>query len=204
VVVAFTVAAKPSLKHGIIIGICTVGALGLVTTGAAMAIGGQRSITKHPTTADDNAVQCTRDAAATEAVPAYAEIDHRASQNVGAKSSPSARVVLENGKLQAYVVGYQGPQTTITLARSNPSNILFTNKDAEKARLTAYAGKSTATVNGTAITTVRRSCTTLVHDNGEQMFTVTFPKSSAATAPDDPYTLTVPGLTDQKITVVVP
>jgi hypothetical protein len=59
-------------------------------------------------------------------------------------------------------------------------------------------------VNDTEVKVDRLTCTTLIRKDGEAMLTVNFPKSSAAAAPDAPYTLTVPGLEGQQITVVVP
>ncbi|MCU1504144.1 MAG: hypothetical protein JWM12_3498 [Ilumatobacteraceae bacterium] len=201
---AFTFAARPTLKKGVIVAVCTVAALGVVSTGAVMAISGQRTITKHPTTADEDHSQCLRDAQQVASNPEYEEIEHRASQHVSAKSNPAAKVILENGQLHAEVVGAQGPQVTLTIARSNPTNILFINRDSGEFRLTAYAGTDVQTVNDTQVKIERLSCTTLIHKDGEQMFTVAFPKSSAAATPDDPYRLFVPGLDGQQITVYVP
>ncbi|MEO5723465.1 MAG: hypothetical protein ABIQ39_13050 [Ilumatobacteraceae bacterium] len=203
-VFAFTFASRPSLRKGVIVGVCTIGALGLVSTGAVMAIGGQREIPKHPTVADDAYAQCTRDAATTEANPEYAEIEHRASQHVAAKSDPMAQVELRNGQLEVYIVGIAAPQKTLTVARGNIVNILFVNRDPGKVRLTAYAGTDVQTVNDTVIKRPRRTCTTLIGTDNEQMLNVVFPKASEATTADDPYTLTVPGLAGQQIKVVVP
>jgi hypothetical protein len=203
-VFAFTFASRPTLKKGVIIGVCTVGALGLVSTGAVMAISGQRTIVKHPTTADDDSAQCLRDQAQVEGNPEYEEIEKRSSQHVAAKSNPAATVTLQDGKLQASIVGGGAPQQTLTITRSSPTNILFINKDDGRYRLTAYAGEDITTVNGTQIKTARRSCTTLIRKDGEEMFHVVFPKTSFAITDGVPYSLTVPGLQGQQITVVVP
>lgn len=203
VVVAFTVAARPTLKRGVIVGVCTIGALGLVSTGVVMAVGGQRTINKHPTTADDDAAACLRDHQEVQSNPEFKEIEHRAAQRVAAKSSPTARVVLENGKLTVKIDGAPA-STTLTVARSNQVNLLFTNRDAEPSRLTGFAGTAVATVNDTEVKTQRLACTTLVDKNGEQMLTLNFPKSSEAAPADDPYRLMVPGAPDATVRVVVP
>jgi hypothetical protein len=203
VVFAFTFASRPTLKKSVIVGMCTIGALGVVSTGAVMAISGQREIPKHPTTADDDGAQCLRDDAQVEADPEYVEIEHRSSQHVAAKSNPAAKVVLQGGKLLAYTVG-GGGQPTFTVGRSSPTNILFINRDDGKFRLTAFAGTDVETIGTTVIKSDRLSCTTLIRKDGEQMLTVVFPKSSAAVTDDKQYTLSVPGLDGQQITVQVP
>ena len=197
-------ALQPTAKRGVIIGICAIGALGLVSAGAATAVSGQREIDRHPVVTDDDGAQCLRTAEDVEGNHEYEEIEKHASQTVSAKSNPMARVVLQDGQLRAYVVGYDEPTDTITLARSNPSNILFQNGDAEKSRLTAFSGSETTEVNGVEVEVDRLNCTTLLRQDGEAMLTVTFPKSSAAAAEDAPYTLTVPGVEGQQIKVVVP
>jgi len=203
VIFAFTFASRPTIKKGVIVAVCTIGALGVVSTGAVMAISGQRTIDKHPTTADDASAQCLRDEEQVESDPLYEEIEHRSSQHVAAKSNPAAKVILEGGKLTAYTVG-GGGQQTVSFARSNPTNILFINRDDGKFRLTAFAGTAVETVNETTIKTDRLSCTTLIRKDGEQMLTVVFPKSSAAVTDGKEYTLSVPGLDGQAITVDVP
>ncbi len=196
-------ALRPTLKRGVVIAICAIGALGVVGTGVAMAVGGQRVIDRHPTTADDEGAQCLRDYDTVEASEEFKEIEHHASQRVGDKSSPAAQVVLENGQLRAYIVGLPEPQQSIQVARSSPVNILFTNRDAGPSRLTAFAGSEVTEVNGTEVRTDRLECTTLIHQDGQTMFTVNFPKPSAAAEAGKPYSLTVPGLDGQKIEVVV-
>ena len=202
-VFAFTFAMRPTLKKGAVIGVCAIGALGLISTGAAMAIGGQRTIHDYPTTADDDSAACLRSYAEVQANPEYQEIEHRASQHVAAKSNPTARIVLENGKLTVLITGAP-PGDELTVARGNTVNLLFTNDDAEPARLTVYAGTDVQTVNDIEVKTPRLACTTLVDKGREQMLTVHFPKSSEAATAGDPYRLMVPGDAAAVATVVVP
>lgn len=197
-------ALQPTIKRSVVVGICAIAALGVVGTGAAMAISGQRQIDRHPVVDDDDAAQCRRTAEDVKGNHEYEEIEHHSSQNVSAKSNPMAKVVLENGELRAYIVGASEPSDQLTVARSNPANILFQNHDEGEFRLTAFAGTDVTEVNGTELKVDRLSCTTLIRKDGEAMLTVNFPKSSAAAAAYAPYSLTVPGLEGQQITVVVP
>lgn len=201
----FLFAYRRGVKKGVIIGICAVGAIGLVTAGVAAAVDGQREIHEYPTTAADAERVCGLDEQAIEDShdPELEEIDHRASQNVAAKSSVSAYVILEDGKLRLEIPGYPGGgPKVLTAPRSNPTNILFKNKDEGKHRLTAFGGTFTEDANGTTIKRERLTCTTLVRDDGEQLLTVSFPKSSAGA--DEPYQLYVPGVPGAEIPVVVP
>jgi len=196
-------ALQPTLKRGIVVGICLIGAVGVVSTGAAMAISGQRPIDRHPIVDDDDGAQCRRSAGEVEGSHELEEIEHRSSQSVSNKAAPTARIILEDGKLRAYVVGDPVATDTLTVARSNPSNFLFTNKDDGLYRLTAFAGTEVEEVNGTEVRVDRLTCTTLLDQDGEAMLTVTFPKISKSADPDAPFSLSVPGI-DQQITVIVP
>jgi hypothetical protein len=197
-------ALQPTIKRGVIVGVCAIAAIGVVGAGAAMAISGQREIDRHPIVNDDDGAQCRRTAEVIAGNHEYEEIEKHSSQSVSAKSNPMAKVVLEDGQLRAYVVGAGVPIDTLTIARSNPSNILFQNHDEGEFRLTAFAGTEVTEVNGTEVKVDRLSCTTLIRQDGEAMLTVNFPKTSASTTADEPFTLTVPGLEGQQITVVVP
>jgi hypothetical protein len=54
----FLIALRPTIRGGVIAGVCAIAALGLVATGALMAIDGQRTIAEHPTTQTDNNAIC--------------------------------------------------------------------------------------------------------------------------------------------------
>ena len=177
-------AYSPSLKQGVAIGICAIAGLGLVSTGAVMAIGGQREITTHETIANDPAICSSND---------ETEADHNASQSVAAKSNVSARVTLHDGALSASAVGRGSSLDTITLQRANPSNIIFINLDAEPVRLTAQIGRDTPVF----------TCTSLVEAGGSQFLTLRIPQSTPF-GTETPYTLGVPGLESSTIKIVVP
>jgi hypothetical protein len=108
--------------------------------------------------------------------------------------------------LSAHQIGIDQPLTTITLSRSNPSNVIFVNDDAARVRLVAHQGTfdTTTQVNGKFTTVSPVVCTTLVRKDGRQLLTLKYPKSSRALKAGDAYTLEVPGLKSSLITVVVP
>ena len=186
-------AVKPKLSKGFVGGVCAVALLALVGTGVATALSGQRHIHEHATVSNDPGV-CSS--------AGETEIDHKSSQSVAAKSNTTATVYLENGQLSAQVLGISQRQQTITIPRSNISNIVFRNLDAEPARLTASLGTFVKDVNGTQVTEKPVTCTALVEQDGRQFLTLRFAKSSAAS--QTPYTLTVPGVEGSSIEIVVP
>jgi len=185
-------AYSPGVKKGVAIGLCTIAALGLVSTGAVMAIDGQRDIEAHEVIANDPSVCTSND---------ETEADEDASQTVAAKANLAAIVTLENGQLTAHEVGVSGAVTTITLQRGNQSNILFMNKDDEDVRLVAHLGAFTTVANGTTTVQKPLTCTTLVEQDGEQLMSLRIAQSSVASS--EPYTLAVPGI-DSAITIEVP
>jgi len=197
-------ASRPGLKRGLVVGVCAIGALGLVSAGAVAAIDGEREIERHPTTGDEEAAACTASEEDAEGDHELEEVDEKGSQSVSATSGVLAEVFLRDGELTAELTGFAEPQRVLTVPRSTPSNILFTSEDDGKHRLTAYLGTVIEDANGTEIHIPQRVCTTLVEEDGQAILTVNFPKSSAATDEGDPYTLTVPGLDDQVIEVIVP
>lgn len=131
------------------------------------------------------------------------EADHDANRAMSAKSNIAATVVLKDGRLSASQVGIPGENSTITLARSNPSLVLFRNLDEGEARMVLHYGKVIEDLGG-GITNEKdlEACTSLVDMGGEQMVVVAIPKPSFASA--EPYTITVPGLEGQVIEVQVP
>lgn len=195
----FLLASKPSLKKGLITGVCTIGALGLVSTGAVMAVDGQRTIEAHPTTQSDNGAAC---ALAEEGQGTQAEIDAKASQAVASKASIGITVVLEGGKLTAHELGVTVTQNPVTVSRGNVNNVIFKNHDAEKRRLTVNMGEFDEDVNGTPVTKRPTVCTTLVRKDGSQFLSFVLPKPSIASA--QPYTFTVPGVDGAEIEIKVP
>lgn len=192
----FLFASRASLKKSVLVGVCTIAGLGLVSTGAVMAIDGERPIKKYSIIENDPAVCSSND---------ETKVDRKASQSLGAKSNVSATVAFKDGQLYAQVVGIDQPQRTITLQRGNPSHIVFRNLSDQTVRLTANLGAFEKDVNGTAVTEKPVTCTTLVEPDGSQFLTLRFSQSSPPYGPSsEPYTLTVPGVEGTSIEVVVP
>jgi hypothetical protein len=189
----FLFASRASLKKSLVVGVCTIAALGLVSTGAVMAIDGERSIHVHEIIETEPGVCASND---------EAEVDHKASQSVGAKSNVAATVIYKDGQLYAQVIGLEELQRTVTLPQGNPSNIMFRNLGDETVRLTANLGAFEQDVNGTPVTEKPVTCTTLVEPGGRQFLTLLFPRSSAWT--QEPYTFEVPGVEGATIEILVP
>ncbi|HQV57316.1 MAG TPA: hypothetical protein PKV27_04830, partial [Ilumatobacteraceae bacterium] len=190
----YLIASKPNLKRGLITGIGAIVGLGLISTGAVMAIDGQRKIEHHPTPSAEPAV-CSEEGK-------DAHVDKRAPQDVSIKSSLAAHVVLKDGKLAAYSQGLRGARPDLTFARGAFSNVLFKNEDSAARRFTVNMGQFVDSTSGTDVVTKPVSCTTLVEPGGQYFLSLKFEKPSFASAA--PYTITVPGIEDQAITVYVP
>jgi hypothetical protein len=196
----FLFASRPSLKKGVVTGICAIAALGLVSTGAVMAIGGQRTIEAHPTTTTDNGAACSL---AEEATGTDKEIDEKGSQAVASKAAIGITVTLENGKLTAHELALPGDQNAVTVSRGNVVNVIFKNKDPEKRRLTVNEGEFTEDVNGNQVKTQPKVCTTLVRGkDGSQFLSFILPKPSIASS--KPYSFVVPGVPGAEIEIKVP
>lgn len=197
----FVFASKPSLKKSLVAGVCAIGLLGLVSTGAVMAVDGQREIEERPTTESDNAAAC---ALAEEGPGEQAEIDELGSQAVASKASIGITVIFEGGKLSAYEQAVAGPRNPVTVSRGNVVNVIFKNRDTERRRLTVNMGEFVEDINGTTVKTRPKVCTTLVRQkDGSQFLSFVLPKPSVA-SPDSPYSFTVPGVDGAEIKIVVP
>jgi hypothetical protein len=189
----FLFASRPSVKKGVITGVCAIAMLGIVSTGAVMAIDGQRAIEAHPTTVTDNGAVCDL---AEPGPGEQAKIDEKGSQAVASKASIGLTVTLENAKLTAHELGVPGDQDPVFVSRGNVVNVIFKNKDSVPRRLTANLGEFEKDVNGTVVKERPKVCTTLVHPGGSQFLTFRLTKPSIASA--QPYTFTVPGVAGLK------
>jgi hypothetical protein len=189
----FLFASRRNLRRSVALGVCGIAALGLVSTGAAAAIGGERELHEHATVGNTPDV-CTSNE--------ETEVDEKGSQSVAAKNGIAAIIRYDGAQLVADVSGTHEPTNTMTVQRSNPTFLIFENHSDEHVRMTAHLGTFERDVNGTMVKESPITCTQLVEPGGKQQLTLTFSKASVAT-PDDPYRLTVPGF-DQAITIVVP
>ncbi len=96
-----------------------------------------------------------------------------------------------------------GNQNPVTVSRGNIVNVIFKNHDTVKRRLTVNMGEFETDVNGTAVKTRPKTCTTLVRENdGSQFLSFILPKPSIASS--QPYSFTVPGVDGAEIEIKVP
>jgi hypothetical protein len=193
----FLIASRPSLKKGMITGVCAVAALGLVGTGVAMAVSGQRTIEDHPTTSQNSGAACSLVDDGGDA-----ELDDRASQAVASKASIGINLVLQDGILTAHELGVTGDTKVVTVSRGNIVNVIFTNRDSEKRRLTVNMGEFEKDVNGTKVKEQPKACTNLVRTDGSQFLSFVLREPSIASG--KPYTFSVPGVAKAEIEIKVP
>lgn len=192
-------AIKPNLKRSVGAAVCVLGALGIVAGGVAGAVSGER-------------VELVE--AAAEGHFSHAEcgpeeskyFDKLAEGTLSLRSNVSAIVVYQYGELIANVQGINSPQKSITVARSNPTNIVFRNATEGEFRLVAHLGHSVASDKTAAGESQDKShqdttCTQLVAPGAEQSMTFSIAKPSSA---ENAYYLYIAGSEDKKIEMVVP
>jgi hypothetical protein len=181
---------RPNMKRSLVTGICVIGALGLVSSGiAGMGSGLREDLAKAAEEDHYSHRECG---------PEKSEHgDKLPLESVSAKSSVIATIEYVDGKLIGMVQGIEGNQETLTIPRSNPSNLLFRNKTEGEFRLVAHLGERAVTEGVVEKVEV---CTQLIPAGAEQLLTLTIPKPAA----DKPYTLEIAGVEGQSIEVVVP
>ncbi len=173
--------------------ICAVGGLGIVGAGVASALAGSRHMEKH-----ENATYAEGNCGEEEG-----HADEHASQAIAAKSNLTATIILEGGTLRADVHGIGTNESSVTLARSNPAQILFKNLDEEPRRLVADLGFEVQNVGtDTESKLLDIHCTQMTRDEGVQFLSLT-PKRASLSA-ETPYAFTVPGVEGATVEIVVP
>ena len=182
---------RPNLKRGLVTGICVIGAVGIVAAGIAGAGAGVR---EELVLAQEEGHYLHQECGAEKSE----HFDKLPLGGVSATASVDTHIDLVDGKLVAIVQGIVGEQKSITVPRSNPTNIVFRNKSDGEYRLVASLGSKmvTAGVNEDVV-----QCTQLISQGSEQLLILNIPKPAVA---GKPFTLTVPGLAGQSIEVIVP
>jgi hypothetical protein len=189
----FLLASKPALRGKSTAIISVVGVLVLAIAGITSSLNGEREeLVKY---AKEDPYSISHRECGKEAGEHY---DHEPNGSVSLRSAVIATIFVEDGKIRAQEIGLKRDVETITVPRSNATNILFRNLDTEEYRLVATLGE--VKVGTTDVTEKVGTCTQLTGKNEEQVLTVNIPKPSN---PEAPYTLTVPGATGE-IKVVVP
>jgi hypothetical protein len=200
-VAGFVVALRPQIPNSVLSGVAAVAVLALVAGGVAAALQGEREMHVHHTTSDLAAEGECDTAEETE-------VDEHASQTVAAKANILGDIILRaDGTLVARAAGIRGESGTITISRSNPSNVRFRNESEEDRRLVLNLGERPAVDEATEETIPDETvpiqlCTALVEEGGSQLLTFEIARSSSLA--DSPYTFTVPGVDDQSVEVIVP
>ena len=189
----FVFARKPELRSKAIALSLTVGTLILVVSGVASALAGERpQLAKY---AKEKPYSAKNRECGAEESKYY---DHHANNTVSLRSAVLATIFVEDGKVSAQMIGLKKDVDTITVPRSNATNIMFRNLDEEEHRLVVNLG--TAVVAETGIKEKVGTCTQLTGKNQEQVLTLNIPKPSTA---DQVYSFTVPGA-EGEIKLVVP
>ncbi len=193
-------ALRPALKSALVSGICVLGAVGIVVGGVAGQGAGLRSDLAEAAAEDHfSHRECG------EEKSDY--FDKKAMKTLSLRANALAIVELRDGMLSATVTGFNSPQRSVSVPRGNPVTFIFRNFDDAERRMVASLGSVMAT--GAAEPAAKEghsatneTCTQLIPQGAEQALTVTYNKPSIAQ--DEPLTLTVPGVEDQSIEVVVP
>ena len=198
--VGFLAAFRPTIRRGAIGAVCSIAALGLIAGGASAALSGEREMHPHETTGNLGAEGLCDD-------PMETHADTKASQSVAAKANVTATLTLsEDGELTAQPLGMPSGQTSLTVTRANPTNVLFENHSDEDRRLVLNLGTAAATTEtGDTIpdeTKPVQLCTQLTEEGGTQLLTFSIPVASWAAS--EPYSFTVPGVDGAMLEVHVP
>lgn len=196
ILLAFFFAYRPNVASRAAAVALGVGALGLVAGGAVAGLSGERDIHPHETAAELN--EQGTDICSS---PEEFEADVNASQSVAAVAALAATIILDESGTLTYQL--QGPNERgvdgVTLPRSNPNNIVFSNQSGTARRLSIDLG---TTVSESGEETPNLRCTTLVDDGGKQNQTVTITLPSI-TAPEG-YWFFVPGVESARLPLYVP
>ncbi len=184
---------KPEVLGKKTVLIATLGALLLAGAGVASALAGERHELTVAAEEDHFSIE-HRECGEEES----AHYDHLANNTVSLRSSVTATIFVEGGKLYAEEIGLKTKLDTLTVRRSNTTSILFRNLDEEARRLVVNLGSKK--IAETGVVEKVGTCTQLTDKNQEQILTLLIPKPATA---EEPYSFTVPGIEGQ-IKLVVP
>ena len=185
-------AVRPNLKKSVAIGLCAVGAVGIVAGGIAGASAGKRDQLVKANEEDHFAhKECG------EEKSKY--FDFNAEAKVSMRSNPMATIEFVDGKLQARELGLKSATNKITLQKSNDIPVIFRNKTEGEHRLTLFYGEKEVQEG---VVEELHNCTQMIEEGEEQILTFRIDKPSIAS--EKPYKFYVPGVEDQSIEVVVP
>lgn len=192
-IIGMLVGFKPAVLGKKVVAIAALGGLVLAGAGIASALAGERHELAVAAEEDHYSVE-HRECGEEESE----HYDHLANNTVSLRSSVTATIFVEDGKMYAEEVGLKRKVDTLTVRRANNTSFLFRNLDEEPRRLVVNLGSEK--VAETGVVEKVGTCTQLTDKNQEQILTILIPKPSSA---EDPYSFTVPGIEGQ-IKLVVP
>jgi len=202
-VFGFIFSAKKRPSRGVIVGICTVGAAGVLAAGIWAAAVGER-----PQLAAEGKVFRDQPGQPSERSNCGAEIteaDHKASGSVSAKSSTVAQVTLRGNRLTAKTFG--DPVSSVVFARGLTVNIMFKNENpkGEERRLSAAYLVNAVDANGKPTTDLAQKvvCTNAIDGGKVQLITLNIPKPSAIAPAGKEFKFYVPGIPGAEIPLEV-
>jgi len=185
-------AVRPNLKKTVAVGLCAIGAVGIVAGGIAGASAGKRDQLVKANEEDHFAhKECG------EEKSKY--FDFNAEAKVSMRSNPMATIEFVDGKLQARELGLKANTNKITVQKSNDISIIFRNKTEGEHRLTLFYGEKEVQ---DGVVEELHNCTQMIEEGEEQLLTFRIDRPSIAS--EKPYKFYVPGVEDQSIEVVVP
>lgn len=232
-IVAFVLASRPKLNAGAVGGGLAVGVVALVAAGAVTGVDGERDIPEFETTSiwQEEAIlhpeEYAEGAAAgdhpaepiCESPEAFPEADEDASETVAGKSGTYEVILTGADTLEFDVPGATGDDSvsTMSVPRSNPTNVIFRNRSDEDRRLSLDLGTQTVEIEtGDEVEEVEarhQICTTLIEPGGAQLLTFEVAEPSFA-HDDEPnphapggeggFWFFVPGVEGAALEVVVP
>jgi len=184
------------VRAGVVASICAVGVIAIVAGGIAGAIVGERDELTEAQEDDHFA-----DRHCGEEVDEHT--DEKASAAVAAKANVLGEFTLtEEGTLELVQIGNSLPGEVLTIDRSTPVSVLFTNETDEERRLRVYGGTVETEVNGTPINEMTEFCTQAIGQDETQLLTFTMGQPSVYG--DDPFYAEVPGVEGARVEIVVP
>lgn len=191
-VVGVLFAVRPNLKKSVAVGLCAVGAVGIVAGGIAGASAGKRDqLVKAKKEQHFAHKECG------EEKSKY--FDFNAEAKVSMRSNPMATIEFVDGKLVARELGIDKPTTSITVQKSNDIPVIFRNKTEGEHRLTLFYGEKEVQEG---VVEEMLNCTQMIEEGEEQILIIRIDKPSIAS--EKPYRFYVPGIEGQSIEVFVP
>jgi len=184
------------VRAGVVASICAIGVIAILAGGIAGAIVGQRdSLTESQE--DDHFGHRDCGAELDE------HTDEKTSSAVAAKANVLGEFTLtEDGALELVQIGNSLPGEVLTIDRSTPVSVLFTNETDEERRLRIYGGTVETDVNGTPINETTEFCTQAIGKGHTQL--LTFIMGQPSVYGDDPFYAEVPGVEGARVEIVVP